>query len=70
MFGSIGQHEPPLCLVDVYADLAPSHDTAKRLHYKVPVLGIELDVALFINLTRQRSLKCKKSIYNIIHRIF
>ena len=45
--------EPPKCLVDVYAD--EGNDAAKRLHYKVPVKGVEQDVEIFINLSlRQR----------------
>ena len=45
--------EPPSCLVDVYAD--EGNDTAKRLHYKVPVLGMEQCTEIFINLSlRQR----------------
>ena len=48
MYGSTGHHEPPLCLVDVCADLGP--DIVKRLHFKVPVLGVERNVDLFINL--------------------
>ena len=68
MFGSTGHPEPPLCLVDVYADLGP--DTVKRLHYKVPVLGVERNFDLFINLSiRQKSVQRKNSIYNISHKI-
>ena len=45
--------EPPSCLVDVYAD--EGNDTAKRLHYKVPVLGVEQYTEICINLSlRQR----------------
>ena len=66
MFGSTGHPEPPLCLVDVCADQGP--DTAKRLHYNVPVLGFEVD--LFINLfLRQKSVQSKNIIYNIRHKI-
>ena len=45
--------EPPTCFVDVYADQKPG--TAEILHYKVPVLGPEENVDIFINLSlRQR----------------
>ena len=67
MFGSTGHHEPPLCLVDICADLGP--DTVKRLHYKVPVLGVEWNVDLFINLfLRQKSVQRKNTIHNIRHK--
>ena len=69
MYGSTGHHEPPLCLVDVCAD--PGPDTVKILHYKVPVLGVERNVDLIINLfIRQKSLKCKNTIHNISHKTF
>ena len=69
MFGSTGHPEPPLCLVDVCVELRP--DTAKRLHYKVPVLGVEWNVDLFINLfLRQKSLNSKSIIYNIRYNTF
>ena len=65
MFGRIGHPEPPLCFVDVYAYEEPQ--TAKVLHYNVPVLGIELDVAVFINLfLRKKTLKCKKSSHSTL----
>ena len=48
-FGS-GEHpEPPSCFVDVYAD--QKSGTAKRLHYKVPVLGVEEYLEICINLS-------------------
>ena len=48
-FGSHKHNEPPSCLVDVCAN--EGTDTANRLHYKVPVLGVERCVEIFINLT-------------------
>ena len=48
-FGSHKRNEPPSCLIDVYAN--EGTDTAKRLHYKVPVLGVKKHVEIFINLT-------------------
>ena len=48
-FGKGNYSEPPSCLVDVYADEGP--DTAKRLHYIVPVLGVEKFVEICINLS-------------------
>ena len=48
-FGSHKHNEPPSCLVDVCAN--EGTDTAKRLHYKVPVLGVKHCVEIFINLT-------------------
>ena len=48
-FGSHKYNEPPLCLIDVCAN--EGTDTAKRLHYKVPVLGVKKRVEIFINLT-------------------
>ena len=62
--------DPPSCLVDVYAD--EGYDTAKRLHYKVPVLGVEQYTEIYINLSlRPRHDKSKKQlkpfyIFNII----
>ena len=53
MFGSMKYSEPPSCFVDVYADQGDS--TAKRLHYKVPLLGVKESVEICINLSlRQR----------------
>ena len=69
MFGNIGHPEPPLCFVDVCAHEGP--ETANVLHYSVPILGIELDIAIFINLfLRQKPLKCKKSSHSNIHKTF
>ena len=48
-FGSHKHNEPPSCLIDVCAN--EGTDTAKRLHYKVPVLGVKKRVVIFINLT-------------------
>ena len=66
MFGSTGHHEPPLCLVDVYAFQTP--ETAKILHYKVPVLGVEWNVDLFINLFLRQKFVQRKNIHNIRHK--
>ena len=53
--------EPPSCLIDVYAD--EKSDTAKRLHYKVPVLGMEQCTEIYINLSlRQRYDTSKRNI--------
>ena len=41
--------EPPTCFIDVYAD--QKSGTAEILHYKVPVLGAEQNVDIFINLS-------------------
>ena len=48
-FGSKGHKEPPTCYVDVYAD--DGSDTAKILHYCVPILGVEQYCEVFINLS-------------------
>ena len=70
MFGTTGYPEPPMCFVDVCAYQGP--ETAKVLHYCVPILGIELKIAEYINLfLRQKPLKCKKSSHSlIIHKTF
>ena len=49
--------EPPSCFIDVYAD--EGNDTAKRLHYKVPVLGMEQCTEICINLSFRR--RCNTS---------
>ena len=60
MFGSDKCLEPPSCLIDVYAD--EENDTAKRLHYKVPVLGVEQYTEICINLSlRPRYDKSKRN---------
>ena len=56
-FGSGMYSEPPSCFIDVYAD--EGNDTAKRLHYKVPVLGVEQCTEIFINLSLRR--RCNTS---------
>ena len=50
MFGSGNYSEPPSCLVDVYAD-QEELGAAKRLHYIVPILGVEEPVEICINLS-------------------
>ena len=54
-FGSHKHTEPPSCLVDVCAN--EGTDTAKRLHYKVPLLGVKQPVEIFINLTLRPKIK-------------
>ena len=51
--------EPPPCFVDVYAD--EGNDTAKRLHYKVPVLGVEEYTEICINLPLRQRYDTSKS---------
>ena len=51
-FGSEMHPEPPSCFIDVYAD--EGNDTANRLHYKVPILGVEQYTEIFINLSLRR----------------
>ena len=50
--------EPPTCLVDVYAD--EGNDTAKRLHYRVPVKGVEMYVEIYINLSLRKRYNTSK----------
>ena len=56
--------EPPKCFIDVYAD--EENETAKILHYKVPVLGVEEYVEIFVNLSlRQRYSTSKRNNQNL-----
>ena len=51
--------EPPSCSVDVYANQRDG--TANICHYKVPVLGVEERVDIYINLSlTQQYNSCKK----------
>ena len=50
--------EPPSCFIDVYAD--EGNDTAKRLHYKVPILGMEQYTEIFINLSLRQKYNTSK----------
>ena len=72
MFGSTGHPEPPTCFVDVYAD--QKSDTARRLKYKVPMLGVEPMYEISINLSLSpRSVKFGQNSllsYNCINGTF